>query len=115
MKRYIKNLLIAVCGKDPYREELDRVREEMKKAGENVAMLQGSFSIAHEKANNCEQLLNDYKCLLEKSDKQLVSYQRLTDNLRQRIADFQTRIKEYNREIERLQKLIDGKSQESML
>lgn len=104
MKQYFKNLLIAVCGKNPYQCELDKVREEMKKAGENVSMLRESFYREQEKAAECEKLLNEYKKLMEKSDKQLASYQTLTENLRQRIADFQKRIEEYNKEVDRLQR-----------
>lgn len=109
MKQYFKNLLIAVCGKNPYQRELDKTREEMEKTGANVRILQESFYQEQEKAAQCEKLLDEYKELLAKSDKQLASYQTLTENLRQRIADFQKRIEEYNKELDRLQREADKK------
>ena len=109
MKRYFKNLLIAVCGKNPYQFEIDKVMEEMEKAGENVSILRESFYREQEKAAECEKLLNQYKKLLEKSYKQLASYQTLTENLRERIKEYQKRIEEYNKELDRLQREADKK------
>ena len=68
MKHYFENLMIALFGRNPYRQQLYKLKEEMEKAGENVKMLQDSFYREQEKAAQCEKLLDEYKELLEKSD-----------------------------------------------
>lgn len=110
MKRYFKNLLAAVCGKNPYRQELDKVKEDMCKAAANVSILQESFYREQEKAAECKKLMNEYKSLLTESDKQLTSFKTLTENLRDRIKDYQKRIEAYNKELDKLQQKADKKA-----
>lgn len=73
MKRYFKNLFIALCGNNPYQMELDRVREEYEKTAEKVAQL--------------EDLYWTFKELKVDVDKQMASYQTLVENLRQRLKE----------------------------
>lgn len=73
MKRYLKNLLAALLGNNPYQTEHDELRRQMEQASENV-----------------EQLSNMYCAVCEKweqVDKQVASLQQLVENLRERIAD----------------------------
>jgi len=73
MKRYIKNLLIALRGRNPYQEELDGLKEKYEKAGENVRILQNMYYDAAEKAWDAE--------------KRESALQQLTENLRKRIRE----------------------------
>lgn len=38
---YFKNLFLALLGRDPYGDEIKELREQMKKAEENVNALRG--------------------------------------------------------------------------
>ena len=73
MRRYLKNLLSALLGKNPYQAERDDLAEKLEKTGENV------------------RGLNElYYTVLEKwaaNKRQLASLQQLVENLRERIAD----------------------------
>ena len=73
MKRYFKNLFIALCGNNPYQMELDRVREEYEKTAEKVAQLEDLYWISKETKVDI--------------DKRMASYQTLVENLRQRLKE----------------------------
>jgi len=73
MKRYIRNLLIALRGRNPYQEELDGLKEKYEKAGENVRSLRGMYYGAVERLNE--------------ADKEVKQLQVLTENLRERIKE----------------------------
>lgn len=73
MKRYFKNLFIALCGNNPYQMELDRVREEYEKTTEKVAQL--------------EDMYWKFKEQKAEIDKQVTGYQTLVENLRQRLKE----------------------------
>lgn len=73
MKRYLKNLLAALLGKNPYQAERDELRRQMKQASENVERLRDMYCAACEK--------------WAQGDKQVASLQQLVENLRERIAD----------------------------
>ena len=96
MKRYLKNLLSAICGNNPYRLELDELKEQMKKADENVGMLQDAYYGVQEKMVEAKKLLAGY-------EKQMKSYQTLVENYRERIKEYQQRIEKYNVTIDEIQ------------
>lgn len=73
MKRYFVNVLTALQGRDPYRMELDELKEKLEKAGENVRGLNEMYYSACEK--------------WEAAEKQAKSLQALTENLRERIRE----------------------------
>lgn len=73
MKRYLKNLLSALLGNNPYEAERDELRRQMKQASENVERLRDMYCAA------CEKWAH--------GDKQVASLQQLVENLRERIAD----------------------------
>lgn len=84
MKQYFRNLFIAICGNNPYQMELDKLREELDKAGENVKMLQGLYYKELEKAAEAEKLL--------------ASYQTLVENQRERIKEKDEMLKEIRKD-----------------
>lgn len=80
MKRYFCNLLIAILGKDPYQEELNKVKLEYDKTAQAVEHLRKQYYGLLDTKAATEQ---DVK-RLEESVK---AFQNLTENLRQRITD----------------------------
>jgi len=73
MKRYLKNLLSALLGNNPYRAERDELAAKLEQAGENVRGLQ--------------ELYYNMVDRWEKDKKQTASLQQLVENLRERISD----------------------------
>ena len=71
--KYIKNLIIAILGRNPYLEELDKLREQYNKAAQNVEALQDMYYDAIDRWNE--------------SDKQAKLLQALVENLRERIRE----------------------------
>lgn len=129
MKRYFKNLCLALTGEDPFHAELDEARKQLEKAAENMRSLQSQLFAALDRWDGCRTKLDEANKVLEAATetaacKQLESMQRLVENLRERIkekdaemeavgrefhdrmeqmkADYQQRIDEYNEEIDKL-------------
>lgn len=90
MKKYFENLLQALLGRNPYQPELDELREHYEQAAERVQALTDIY----------------YKTLeeFEAGKQRVLEYQRLTENLRQRIADYQEQVEEYRKETNRLRR-----------
>lgn len=120
MKRYIKNLVLAVCGRNPFAEEVADLKEKLEKAGENVRGLQDQLYAALEKWNEAQQLLFESgrmvgerdKWLAEK-DRQAASQQQLVENLRERIRDKDAELEEQGRafreRLEQTRREYDGR------
>jgi chromosome segregation ATPase len=93
MKRYLKNLLAALLGNNPYQAERDELAAKLEQAGDNV------------------RGLNElYYTVLEKwaaNKRQLASLQQLVENLRERIADKDAAIAQYIIEVDALRKNAD--------
>lgn len=117
MKYYLKNLLTALCGRNPYRQELDELKEEMEKARENVSTLQDAYYKEMEKSVDAERmqdeavkLLEEYKSMIEKNGKQLTSFQALVENYRERLDEKNAMIeqirKDYQRQVENYENRI---------
>ena len=117
MKYYLKNLLTALCGRNPYRQELDELKEEMEKARENVSTLQDAYYKEMEKSVDAERmqdeaakLLEEYKSMIEKNGKQLTSFQVLVENYRERLDEKNAMIeqirKDYQRQVENYENRI---------
>lgn len=105
MKRYFRNLFMALLGSDPFRRELDEVTGKYRKTAERVCQLNEAY----------------YRVLdrLAEIDKTEAGYQALIENLRRRIAekdlllertkqDYQKRIEAYVSEIDGLRNRCDG-------
>jgi len=84
MKRYFKNLLAALLGRNPYETERDEMRRQIEQAAENVERLRDMYCAACEK--------------WEQSDKQVASLQQLVENLRERIKDKDAAIEQLQNE-----------------
>lgn len=81
MRRYLKNLLSALMGNNPYEAERDELCRQMKQTAENVERLRNMYCAACEK--------------WEQSNKQVASLQQLVENLRERIQDKDAAIAQY--------------------
>lgn len=73
MKRYLKNLLAALLGNNPYEAERDDLAAKLEQAGENYRGLNELYYNVLEK--------------WEAERKQIASLQQLVENLRERIKD----------------------------
>jgi chromosome segregation ATPase len=73
MNQYLKNLLAALLGNNPYEAERDELAEKLAKADEHVHGLNELYYNMLEK--------------WETDRKQLASLQQLVENLRERIKD----------------------------
>ncbi|MBQ8713027.1 MAG: hypothetical protein IJ551_09470 [Prevotella sp.] len=105
MKHYLKNLIAALLGRNPYREELDEVREHYEQAADNVRSMQDMYYNALEK--------------WAEADKQAKSLQALTENLRERIREKDTMMEqmreEYQQRIRHKQEALDSLRRELKL
>ena len=88
MKRYLKNLLSALLGNNPYQAERDELAAKLEQAGENYRGLQELYY------NMVERW--------EAEQKQKASLQQLVENLRERIADKDAAIAQYIIEVDTL-------------
>lgn len=88
MKRYVKNLIMALLGRNPYREELDELKEKYEKTGENVRSLRDMYYDAVER--------------WEQAWKEVKQLQVLTENLRERIREKDKMMDEMQKENQRL-------------
>lgn len=84
MKRYLKNLLAALLGNNPYEAERDELAAKLEQAGENYRGLQELYY------NMVERW--------EAERKQLASLQQLVENLRERIKDKDAAIEQLQKE-----------------
>lgn len=80
----------AFFGSDPYRTELDVLRERMEKAGENVDALKDQLYNVLNRWDLC-------KLQLAEKDRQIISLQTVIENLRERINEKDEMIDEYQR------------------
>jgi len=98
MKRYLKNLLSALLGNNPYQAERDELRRQMEQAEKNMEQLRDMYYTACDK--------------WEQGDKQVASLQQLVENLRERIKDKDAVIAQYIIEMDALRgelQLAQGK------
>lgn len=95
--------MTAICGANPYRLELDKLKEDMEKAGANVRVLQDAYYSVQEKRDDLEKLLEDYA-------KQMNSLQTLVENYRERLKEKDAMIedirKDYQRQMENYVKRV---------
>lgn len=94
MKYYWKNLINALIGKNLYSEELKQLNKQYQKTTEDV--------------NRLNELYYDSLLAWQKADKQVKSFQTLTENLRQRIIDKDVVIAELQKELKQKQEFIEA-------
>ena len=97
MKQYFKNLVLAICGRNPFAEEVEDMKEKLEKAGENVRGLQDQLYAALENWESAKRLLSLNKERLAERDNQIASLQTLVENLRERIKDKDVELEEQGR------------------
>lgn len=88
MKRYLKNLLSALLGRNPYEVERDEMAAELEQASDNYRGLNELYY------NMVERW--------EAERKQMASLQQLVENLRERIRDKDAAIAQYIIEVNAL-------------
>ena len=119
--RYLRNVMLALLGRDPYRMELDDLYDRYEKAAGNVRDLQDQYCSALEKWDECQKMLEESDKALKAaaataSCRQLAGMQRLVENLRQRVrekeADMERQGREFSDRMDRMkagyQERIDG-------
>ena len=77
---YLKNLLRAILGKNPYLLDMETVSRAYEQAAERVQSLEKVYAQVQQK--------------MSEDDQQLKGYQKLTENLRQRLAEKDAQMKE---------------------
>ena len=71
MKRYLKNLIAALCDRNPFQEELEEKNIQLDKAVANVSALQDQLYAALNKWDGCQLELVDAKRELEDTKRAL--------------------------------------------
>ena len=117
LKNYFRNLLEALLGRNPLREDMERMRQAHEKNEKEMLALKNLYC-------DCVDIMDRYSRQIAEKDKQITSLQTLVDNLRERIKekdgllelvqheyqlrmkqaseDFQKKIETYSEEIDRL-------------
>ena len=92
MRKYLTNLFHSLMGHNPYQMELDALRECYEKTAERVGELNDFY----------------YKSLDKFDDarKQVLGYQKLIENLRTRISEYENMVDEYRKENNRLHSML---------
>lgn len=73
MVYYIRNLMIALFGSNPYQMELEEVKTKYEKTAARVQQL--------------EELRFAFEARMDSTEKMVATYQTLVENLRRRIAE----------------------------
>lgn len=94
VKRYLKNLMKALFGLDPYREELEEAKQQLEKSAENLSAMQDQYYKALDNWGETQKALEESdatnKKLLQRIgtiEKRAASSQVLVENLRERIKE----------------------------
>lgn len=135
MKRYLKNLWLALTGRNPFRQELEEKTDQLAKAAVNVTSLYDLYYAALEKWNNettqrieAEAVNDRLARRIGDLEKRIAGMQVLVENLRERVrekdvemdaagrefhermnrmkGEYQNRIEAYNLEIDALRKSL---------
>ena len=99
MRRYLSNLMTALRGINPFERELDRVRQDYNRVAEQVAQLQNVYGAVKEKTTGAIGQVRSYQKLVENLRERLNEKDVLIDRMKK---DFQQRIKAYNTKIDEL-------------
>ena len=61
MKQYLRNLLAAALGKNPYQEDMDVLRHQVAEAELHVQSLQILVENLRERIRDKERMINEYR------------------------------------------------------
>ncbi len=101
MKRYFKNLWLALTGANPYSDELQDAKEKLDKAADNVSALQNQLYAALEKWEQYAKKTDDYEVLIENLRERIKEKDTLMERMKE---DYQKRIEQYTKKIDELGK-----------
>jgi len=118
MKRYFKNVCLALMGINPFRQELDEKTSQYEKTADNLSALQKQYYTALENwdkaekdASALQQLVENLRTRKKEKDAELeAAGHEFRDRMERMKADYQKRIDEYNQKIEELQERLKQKS-----
>lgn len=99
MRRYFKNLIRAVLNINPYKAELDELRDHYEKAAENVQLLDGLYEKAAGQMTATEKMMGSLQALVENLRQRIDEKDELMKRMKE---DYQARIEAYSREIDSL-------------
>ena len=99
MKRYFNNLLLALLGRDPYQQELDKVKKEYELTAEKVKQLDDMRLQFDEKMSELEAKVSEAEKEVSKAEGKIKDYQNLTENLRRRVTEKDLEIERYKRKL----------------
>lgn len=110
MTEYWKNLILALTGNNPYRQELDETKRHYQQASDNVSSLRlmnnylvERWDAAEKQASSLRKLVENLRGRISEKDAAMEQQDRSFRELLERTkADYQKRIDEYNREINEL-------------
>lgn len=105
--RYLRNLILALRGRNPYQQELDGVREEyehtvedVRRLGEAHAELSRRYKETRRQVASCQVLIEHLRQRLGEKDELIV---RMNEDYRRRADEFNRRVASYSEKIASLQ------------
>lgn len=118
MKRYFKNLWLALMGVNPFQQELDEKCSQYERTADNLSALQQQYYTALDnwdkaEKNACgqQQLVENLRVRIKEKDAELDAAGReFRERMERMKADYQKRIDGYNLKIEELQKRLRQES-----
>lgn len=103
MRRYFRNLLMALLGRNPFQIELNEVKGNLVSAAENVSMLNDMYfklqekMVAAEKCLfGCQTLVENLRERIKDKDEQLSQQKR---DYRASLAEYEKRIQAYKQKL----------------
>lgn len=101
MKRYFKNLWMALTGCDPFRDELEEKNSQLENAADNLSAMQNQLYAALEKWEQSAKRIDDYEALIENLRERIKEKDTLMERMKE---DYQKRIDQYTKKIDELSK-----------
>ncbi len=100
MKQYVKNLWVALLGRNPYEMELSELQRKYEKATENVSGLQELYCNCVETYDAFRKKVAELEGAVKQSKVREESLQQLVENLRLRLADKEHEIALFRKHLE---------------
>ncbi len=96
MKRYVKNLWLALTGANPYSDELQDAKDKLNKAEDNLSAMQNQLYAALKKWEQSAKRIDDYEALIENLRERIKEKDTLMERMKE---DYQKRIDQYTKKI----------------
>ena len=107
IKNYLGNLWLALTGNNPYKTELDEVRDEYEKTAANVKRLEDFYCKALEQWDKAGSQTRDLQVLVENLRKRVAEKDALIAEMdkdcRKQSEGYRKRIADYSEQVARLQ------------